>query len=179
MNSEKVRRAIPDSPRLYYRSDKLNGSDHAPEVEDRVRCSKEEANLVASLCEDGRHRPVIDIDWPCRLVPSSTEGHFHLYVDIPLGESEYLELLTAMSKCDLVSRFYAEASRIRLASFVRTPWMKKKTEGDHERAHLERLRDRDRPQQDANATLASKVDAARPVDSSPATAKMDSTPGGS
>lgn len=43
-------------------------------------------NLVSSKMynEHGyldRHSPVLDIDFPARLLPSTTEGHFHSYLD--------------------------------------------------------------------------------------------------
>lgn len=38
-------------------------------------------NLISSLCDDEMHRPALDIDVPCRVVPSSTEGHCHIYFD--------------------------------------------------------------------------------------------------
>lgn len=101
------------------------GFDHAPEDEDRVRCSKEEANLVGSLCDDGLHRPVLDLDFPCRLVPSSTEGHFHLYLEVALETEPYLRLVRALAEAKVVSAFYAKAAEVRRQTFVRPEWVKK------------------------------------------------------
>ncbi len=111
--------------RLYYRSEILNGSDHAPSDDDRVRCSREDANLVSSLCRDGLHRPVLDIDFPARLVPSSTEGHFHLYLEVALPEADYLELVRALGRAHILSPFYVKASEVRGATFCRPEWVKK------------------------------------------------------
>ena len=44
-----------------------------------------DANVVTSLVGGtgipGMHKPVLDIDMPVRVEPSSTPGHFHLYID--------------------------------------------------------------------------------------------------
>lgn len=112
--------------RLYYFAPNLNGSDE-PDVQDegRAQCPKEMANLVSSLCDNGMHMPTLDIDLPCRLVPSSTPGHYHLYIDVALEQEKYLRLVDAMAEAGIVQKFYAEAARIRGATFVRPSWVKK------------------------------------------------------
>ena len=68
-------------------------------------------NLIASLCTDGKHRPAIDIDIPCRYVPSSTPGHGHLYLDdLPLEWDAYVELLEALVKAGIVDKTYLDHS---------------------------------------------------------------------
>lgn len=111
--------------RRYYKVEQLNGSDHEPDVDDRTECSREEANVVGSLCQDGMHRPVIDVDHDCQLVPSSTPGHFHLYLDVPMTWEKYEKLLGALVDAGVVSHFYAKAASVRQQSFVRVPWVKK------------------------------------------------------
>lgn len=114
------------SERLYYRVDDLNGSDAPLTGEElRIPCSKEEANLVGSLCEDGMHRPVLDIDLPCRLVPSSTPGHFHLYLELPMVEERFMALVEALGTAGVVSAFYSKAVQARRQSFVRCEWVRK------------------------------------------------------
>ncbi len=112
--------------RLYYKAEFLNDSSHEPSAEEaREVCSKEEANLVSSLCEDGMHRPVIDIDMPCRLVPSTTSGHFHLYIEWPMTWERYEALLEALEKAGVISSNYLKYSKIRGATFCRPEWVKK------------------------------------------------------
>ena len=111
--------------RLYYYSDSLNGSDHEPDAEDRKTSTKEEANLISSLCDDGFHKPILDIDFPCKLEPSSTEGHYHLYIEKPMTQAAYLNLVDALAAAGIVSKFYAKAARVRGATFCRPPWVKK------------------------------------------------------
>lgn len=48
------------------------------------------------------HRPVLDIDLPVKVVPSTTEGHFHLYIDKEMPWSDYVELLEVMAKVGIL-----------------------------------------------------------------------------
>lgn len=115
--------------RLYYKAEELNhsGGNTVEDLADdgRVPCTKEKANLVSSETLFGTHMPVIDLDLPCRLVPSSTEGHFHLYIDHPVDEDKYLKLIQALADCGLVSEFYNQLSQLRGATFARPEWVKK------------------------------------------------------
>lgn len=67
------------------------------------------------------HAPVIDIDFPAVLIPSSTPGHFHLYLERPVKWSAYVRMLEAMSDAGLVERGYVRASVARGRTFVRKP----------------------------------------------------------
>ena len=111
--------------RRYYRCERLNESDTMPSPEDRTACTAGEANLVGSLCEDGLHRPVLDIDIPAALVPSSTPGHHHLYLNVGMSFETYLKLVQVLVEAGVVSKFYAVACQIRGQSFCRVPWVKK------------------------------------------------------
>lgn len=80
---------------------------------------EEHGNLVSSLCEDGQHRPALDIDLPARLVSSSTPGHFHLYFDdLALSWDAYLELLDALAKAGIVSTAWVGHCRERGMSLL-------------------------------------------------------------
>lgn len=46
--------------------------------------------------------PALDIDMPCELVPSSTEGHFHLYIDKPMTLMAYKKLVQAFIDAGIV-----------------------------------------------------------------------------
>lgn len=120
---------VPGAKRLFYQCERLDASDHLPTcVDTRVIVDDpEQANLVGSLCEDGKHRPVLDIDLPCSVVPSSTWGHFHLYIEHPMEQEAYLKLVDALAEAGLVQKFYAMAARVRGQTFVRPPWVKKPT----------------------------------------------------
>jgi hypothetical protein len=73
----------------------------------------------------GVHKLVIDLDLPAQLIPSSTPGHFHLYVDHEIDESAYFALLAALEAAGLIEPGYLGASEARGFSAVRLPWVKK------------------------------------------------------
>lgn len=93
-------------------------SHHYEEV-DRVR----DSNLIGSLVPTtGKHKPVLDLDFACRLLPSKTEGHYHLYLDgIDLEWDEYVEVLTVLAKVGILEQGYVNASVERGMTRVRTP----------------------------------------------------------
>lgn len=68
-----------------------------------------------------KHAPVLDLDFPAVLIPSSTPGHFHLYLDKPMEWSKYETLLHALADAGVIERGYANASIARRATFVRDP----------------------------------------------------------
>lgn len=77
----------------------------------------------AEVAPDKRlHRPCIDIDFPARLVPSSTEGHFHLYLDgCLIPHDKYMYLLAALASCGVISEGYLKHSTERGGTAVRMP----------------------------------------------------------
>ena len=82
-------------------------------------------NVVTSMIAEGMHAVTLDIDYPCAVVPSSTPGHFHLYIDKPLTEYEYDLLLGTLAEIGLIGRGYYEHSRVRGFTVVRMPWVNK------------------------------------------------------
>lgn len=93
----------------------------APEEGDRPEHDTiHEADLVGSLTEtEDVHLPVIDLDFPCALVPSRTPGHFHLYIDHPTATDDFFAVLDAMVKAGWVQQGYLHASEARGQTFVR------------------------------------------------------------
>lgn len=87
----------------------------------------EEANVVTSEADGlpGWHYPVLDLDFYCELVPSSTPGHFHLYLDRAIQWADYEALLDALADADIIERGYAEAAMRRKRTDVRLPWISK------------------------------------------------------
>ena len=67
-----------------------------------------EPNLVSSIVDgiegnpESIHFPVLDFDFPCRLVPSQTEGHFHLYIDKPVRWDAFVDVMWAMAEAGLL-----------------------------------------------------------------------------
>lgn len=88
-----------------------------------------DARLVSSKLENGRHILAVDIDMPAALVPSSTKGHYHLYIDHEMTWTTYTSLLMALAEAGIVEPGYADASIRRGATHLRTPW-NRKTDGN-------------------------------------------------
>lgn len=132
MSAERI---VPGSmPRTLHTADLAPGTDReydpdAPDCEavDGV----EDANVVSSL-ERGAdpkanpiHYPVLDIDRPCVLVESSTPGHYHLYIDVAVGDGAYWAMCEAMAEAQILQPGYVAASKRRGYTSVRLPWIRK------------------------------------------------------
>lgn len=120
--------------RLYWRANMALGASEYNDASDeeralqheaiinqeRIAAVPEDANLVSSLCADDLHMPAIDLDIPVRLKPSSTEGHFHLFIDKKITWEHYTEILRTMYEAGLVEKGFYELSVARGATFLRT-----------------------------------------------------------
>lgn len=88
-----------------------------------------DANLITSKSEDfpwgEYHRPILDIDFEAELVPSSTPGHYHLYLDKLMTWDVYLELLEALAKAGVIQWGFYDGAKLRGATSARLPWIKK------------------------------------------------------
>jgi hypothetical protein len=72
------------------------------------------------------HRLVIDIDHRVKAVESTTPGHFHLYIDVPMNwHDQALPLLHALADAGVVEPGYVGASERRGYTAVRLPWVRK------------------------------------------------------
>src|SRR5213595_1286206 len=73
----------------------------------------EEAEVVTSRLRDSFeefHRPILDIDLPMHIVPSTTPGHGHLYIDKIITWEQYQTLLDALEFCGIIESGYLSAS---------------------------------------------------------------------
>jgi hypothetical protein len=93
-----------------------------------------DANLVGSREagipeeEEASHWPVLDIDFPVSLVPSSTIGHYHLYLEKRLTWKQYEKLLKALAEAGIIEEGYLKQALDRGQTFVRVPGNTKKAE---------------------------------------------------
>lgn len=71
------------------------------------------------------HKPVLDLDMDVMLLPSSTPGHHHLYIDHAIPWNEYSLLLNVLEHVGILQPGYVRASHARRESFLRTPWTRK------------------------------------------------------
>lgn len=97
----------------------------------RVTENLDEAQVVTSLIagmtrrNGGWHRLIVDVDLPLAVVPSSTPGHGHLYVDAPMQWPVYVRLLEALRDAGVLEQGYVAASIERGHTAVRLPWVRK------------------------------------------------------
>ena len=72
-----------------------------------------------------KHRPIIDIDFPVVVLPSSTSGHNHLYIDKVLTWRQYQRLIEALADAGIIENGYRDASLARQFTSVRMPSVNK------------------------------------------------------
>jgi hypothetical protein len=123
--------------RKYFKADLEKNQQLGKYAEAPTFATREEANLLGSYCtarydQKGKeieaiHMPVLDIDFPCELIPSSTPGHFHLLIDRPMEWSQYKQLLNALANAGIIEYGYAKASLNHGGSFIRKPGIHKAT----------------------------------------------------
>lgn len=88
--------------------------------------SQKQANLVGSLDLDNAnyHFPVIDLDFDALLLPSSTEGHHHLYLQKQVTHDKYLAMLEAMVDAGLVEKGYLTSARKKGQTYAIKPGLR-------------------------------------------------------
>lgn len=72
-----------------------------------------------------KHTLMIDLDVPASLVPSTTPGHSHLYIDVPMDWQHVLDILGALVAGGVVEPGYLNASKERGYTALRLPWVQK------------------------------------------------------
>jgi hypothetical protein len=96
----------------------------------KVKQSDEEvgfydANVVSSEQFKDVHIPLIDIDMEAALIPSSTPGHSHLYINKPMNIQTLVKLLEAMQEAGIVQKGFVDGTRERGYACLRLPHVKK------------------------------------------------------
>jgi hypothetical protein len=111
---------------------KENSWDPYEDVSSEPRCSAVEASIMTSelLHSPGLHAPVLDIDLPAALVPSSTPGHYHLVIERAMTWRTYKRLLRAMTRAGLLEKGFTKMAIRRGYTSVRVPWVKKDINGE-------------------------------------------------
>lgn len=85
-----------------------------------------DAELLGSLTSMGYHYPNIDFDFPCVLTKSTTPGHYHFNIQVPMTWKNYYRLLKAMEKAGLVQKRWLDAAKKNKQTMVFLPNKKKK-----------------------------------------------------
>ena len=110
--------------------------DYQAQGEERILVDNiNEANVINSLCVGskpgqirGIHKPLLDLDIPVVLVPSTTPGHSHLYIDQPVYWYKYQHLLTVLKDLGILQEGYVNGAFNRGYSSLRLPWIKKEAD---------------------------------------------------
>jgi len=84
-----------------------------------------QANLISSKTVDGRHMPILDLDFPHHFEESTTKGHTHLYIDVPMSRTKLFGLVLVLWWCGVIEMGHAVWTLRRGASFVRVPGVEK------------------------------------------------------
>jgi hypothetical protein len=119
---------------LWYKKRLFSSADPKDDGISPVPATEDKANLVSSLTDKGMHMPVIDIDYSAELLPSSTPGHFHLYLNKAVPWSDYKKVLLALYEAHLIQKGYYDWSIERGMSMLRRPGVKKNDSNDEQKA---------------------------------------------
>ena len=105
---------------------------------DAYQTTEEKANAVGSLLQgehlnnpEALHAPALDIDLPCQLIPSSTEGHFHLYIDKAMPWRQYRKLLDVLAECGIIEKGYRDAAISERRTILRKEGVYKTPEAEY------------------------------------------------
>lgn len=109
---------------------------HSSEVVDAYASQSEwrkkpidKANMITSEmllpASTNMHNIILDIDYEAQLVPSSTPGHYHLFLDKVMPWPTYEKLLKALAEAGIIQWGFYEGAVKRKATSVRLPWIKK------------------------------------------------------
>jgi hypothetical protein len=82
-------------------------------------------NCISSSGPDGTQRPLLDLDCPHFYLPSTTKGHGHLGLNVPMSRFKWSVLMAVLGWTGVLERGYVLWSLRRGANFIRTPDTKK------------------------------------------------------
>lgn len=82
---------------------------------------EQDPNLVASITHDGRQMMILDMDFPHHIEPSTTPGHSHLYLDVPMTKLQWFLLMCALKYAGVIELGFFVWSVRRGGNFVRLP----------------------------------------------------------
>lgn len=129
-------RLIPVRVKDWGNNDSDTKQDNRPEDREVV-LTVAQANVISSINHRAsasgvaHHALVLDIDMPTWLMPSTTPGHYHLYIDVPGGipHEKWMALMVALRDAGVIEHGYMGASLDRGWSCVRLPWVAKGGDG--------------------------------------------------
>lgn len=98
-----------------------------PEDRDHIPTENlDEANVISSKVKGTtRHKVIIDLDFDAALLPSSTPGHHHLYLDKELTAPQMEQLIYCLYEVGIIAQGNINQWHRFKALFLRLPWIKK------------------------------------------------------
>jgi hypothetical protein len=87
--------------------------------------SEDDANLISSECDDGMHAPIFDLDFGAYLIPSSTQGNNHLYIEKKITWTQYENILTALAEAGIIQDGWVRSARRDKRAYLRLPHIRK------------------------------------------------------
>lgn len=84
-------------------------------------------NLVSSRTDDGKQMPILDLDFPHKIIPSTHDGHSHLYLDVPISRLRWTVLMCALYYAGVIEMGFFVWSIRRGGNFVRSPYIPKRS----------------------------------------------------
>lgn len=100
--------------------------------DERAPSSIEDATLISSEIfrtsekrEDTWHQVLLDLDMSAKIVPSSTPGHGHLYINKVLRHDQYYYLLTALRNAGIIESGIVKQFEKHGCTTLRLPHVKK------------------------------------------------------
>lgn len=93
-------------------------------LEDRSLVT-ENPNGVSSSTTDGKHLPIIDLDFSHHYEPSTNDGHAHLYLNVPISYFRWVVLMFALRFAKVIEPGYFLWSIRRGHNQVRYPGLEK------------------------------------------------------
>lgn len=93
--------------------------DHAQVISSEIRHS------MGPFTWGGQHFVLLDLDVPAHLYPSTTPGHSHLYIEVPITWQQYEPLLNMLADLGVLEPGFVKVSKKRKATMLRLPWIKK------------------------------------------------------
>jgi hypothetical protein len=117
-------------------SDGQSSNSESAQEERELEPDLTQAHVVSSVLrpEPGtkkkspkRHMILLDLDYEAHLIPSTREGHYHLYLDVPDGvpQDKWEAFMTAAKEAGVIQEGYAESALKRGFACLRLPWVKK------------------------------------------------------
>lgn len=103
----------------------IRGFTQDPNLATAVTSVVRESMMTDPFGENRMHKPVIDLDLDAKLVPSTTPGHHHLFIDKAMTWDNYVRLLCVLAEVGIVEPGYVSACIDQGRSSVRLPHVRK------------------------------------------------------